>query len=548
MLAAASVEGEAFTAEVIAEVEGVPMPQVINLFSRQLDKQHRLVRAQQIEVDGEKTISTYKFRHILFQKYLYDQLDEIERIDFHARVGAALEGLVGEDKEPYAVYLARHFHEANHVEKAILYYQMAGEVAVGMSGHLEAISHFERALDLVLTLPESDQRDQQELGLQLLTGLAYQAIQGYASEPVGKAFERARELSQIVGDAELAKRSFQLLRSYYSNIAQFEIAKEINDLDNQTLDRSTELGNLEYYWGNGYLELCIGKLGRAFEKFTKMLNYYDLDNCRVYMQYFGMEAGILGNGHAAVLAACVGYPERARKHIRNILSIAEAWKDSAIVQTDAMWYPAWTYYELGDYNEASEHLKRAFELAGKNNIFWITAFLKVLHGRLLGQKGEYEEAITNINEGLEILNMIGFATYKPFIFHGLAEVYCAAGKVEEGLDIVREAEAFADGTGGQRFSSPIQKIKGDLLLANDGEGAEAAYLNAISIARQQEAKMFELQAAIGLCRLWEKQGKRQQAIELLQPVYDWFTEGFDNPWLIEARGLLEKIPTESNAA
>ena len=151
-----------------------------------------------------------------------------------------------------------------------------------------------------------------------------------------------------------------------------------------------------------------------------------------------------------------------------------------------------------------------------------------------------------VKEGMDLLNMTGFITFRPLLYLGLVDAYCAAGKVEEGLQVVHEAEAFSDDTGGHRFSSPIQKIKGDLLVKKKDEaGAEEAYRNAISIARQQEAKMLELQAAIQLSRLWKNQAKQEQSAKLLQPIYDWFSEGFDSPWLIEAGDLLESISSEN---
>ena len=92
------------------------------------------------------------------------------------------------------------------------------------------------------------------------------------------------------------------------------------------------------------------------------------------------------------------------------------------------------------------------------------------------------------------------------------------------------------------WCTPMQRIKGDLyLFGGDKTAAEEAYLAAIATAQEQSAKLLELQAVKGLVRLWQRQGKHEQAREMLQPVYDWFTEGFDNPMLVEARELLEAL-------
>ncbi|MEJ2512924.1 MAG: hypothetical protein P8Y72_15175, partial [Anaerolineales bacterium] len=236
VLTIASIEGENFTAEIIAAVQGLPLTQVVSMLSDQLDKQHRLVQAQQINWQGDQSISTYRFRHFLFQKYLYYRLDDIQRVSLHDRVGSEIEKFAGENKTHYAVYLARHFHKANQAEKAFTYYSLAGERAVRMSAYPEAITQFEAALALLLTLPETNARNEQELSLQLQLGVAYQTTLGFADEKVGASYQRAWELCQMVGDPVKRITTLQLLFSYYSNMAKFETSEEMLALLQQSMD------------------------------------------------------------------------------------------------------------------------------------------------------------------------------------------------------------------------------------------------------------------------------------------------------------------------
>ncbi|MGD8813909.1 MAG: hypothetical protein PVI78_05475, partial [Anaerolineales bacterium] len=132
------------------------------------------------------------------------------------------------------------------------------------------------------------------------------------------------------------------------------------------------------------------------------------------------------------------------------------------------------------------------------------------------------------------------------ILLALAEAHCAAGQVEAGLDVISKAEQFEQETGEARHLASLQKVKGDLyLLGEDEDSAEKAYLSAISVAQRESAKLLELEAVKPLARLWQHQGKGKQAMRMLQEIYDWFTEGFDTPMLVEARKLLEDLASEN---
>ena len=169
-LSLASVQGEEFSAEILAELQGSGAREVVGMLSRELDKRHRLVTAQRVRrIDGRR-LSTYRFRHILFQKYLYGQLDDVERTYLHEDVGAALETLYGEQADEASVQLAHHFREAGVTDKAIRYLRQAGQKSVRLSANDEAIAHFKDALALVGDLPEDDRRFREELTLQLALG------------------------------------------------------------------------------------------------------------------------------------------------------------------------------------------------------------------------------------------------------------------------------------------------------------------------------------------------------------------------------------------
>ena len=202
ILTVASVEGEFFTAEVVARVQAIDKSELVRQLSSELDKQHRLVTGQgsQRLSPGGQRLSQYRFRHILFQRYLYNSLDEVERVYLHEAVGNALEQLYEDQTGEVAVQLARHFQTAGLVVKAIDYLHRAGKRAVRLSANKEAIGHFTQALELLGTLPDTPERAQQELTIQLALSAPLTMTKGYGASELELVYSRARELVQQVGD------------------------------------------------------------------------------------------------------------------------------------------------------------------------------------------------------------------------------------------------------------------------------------------------------------------------------------------------------------
>ncbi|NIO71701.1 MAG: hypothetical protein GTN71_22395, partial [Anaerolineae bacterium] len=231
-LRAASVEGETFTAEVVARVRAADEREMVEHLSGELDRRHRLVRAQGIQRMDDQRLSHYRFRHILFQKYLYSNLDQVERAHLHEAVGDTLEALYEEHTEAMveiAGQLAWHFQEAGMVAKAIGYLRQAGDRAVRLSANEEAIAHFTQGLALLKTLPDVPERAQGELALQLALAAPLQATKGYAAPEVGRTYARARELCQQIGETPQLFPTLWLLSTFYAIRAEHQTAIELGE-------------------------------------------------------------------------------------------------------------------------------------------------------------------------------------------------------------------------------------------------------------------------------------------------------------------------------
>jgi predicted ATPase len=171
----------------------------------------------------------------------------------------------------------------------------------------------------------------------------------------------------------------------------------------------------------------------------------------------------------------------------------------------------------------------------------IVPFGKVFRGDAMTQHGDFAEGIVQMREGISELRSMGTLFSLLSLFAGLADAFARCGNVDDGLAVIEEGLAMMR-SGGENFSLPeIHRIQGKLLLAgSDRDAAEAAFREALSIARAQQAKSLELRAATSLARLWRDQGRRAEALDLLTPIYGWFSEGFDTLDLKEAKAMLEE--------
>lgn len=198
----------------------------------------------------------------------------------------------------------------------------------------------------------------------------------------------------------------------------------------------------------------------------------------------------------------------------------------------------------GEAIAACRHAETMVALATESGLPHYIAEGKTLWGRALAALGQREEGLRQLRQGLETLRSTEVIRRRPYFLTLLAEVYTEAGRVEEGLLALAEAHAVAEQTGEHYYASETYRVNGELVLTGGAARyaeAEAHFQHALDVARRQEAKSLELRAAMSLARLWQQQGKRQDAYALLAPVYQWFTEGFDTLDLQEARTLLETL-------
>ncbi|TEU21724.1 MAG: hypothetical protein E3J21_01880, partial [Anaerolineales bacterium] len=545
-LRVASVEGEDFAAEVMARVLGTDERKMVQRLSSELDRRHRLVRAQAIERLGSRRVSRYRFRNYLFQKYLYDNLDQVERAYLHEDVGNVLEELYGDQASEIAAIapqLAWHFQEAGIAEKAIHYLHQAGERAVELSAYQEAIAHLTRGLALLMALPDSPERAQQELALQLALGMGWLSTSAPAPE-VEKAYIRARELCQQMGKtSQLCRVVGELSIMHYvwaEHQRARELAEEALNLAQQAEDPLlVALG----HWHLGVVLFGLGEYTTALGHLEQVIAFYNPEQHHRSLVVLSVsDPGLSALAYVACCLWCLGYPEQALSRSQQALALARE-LDHAFSLADVLCYGGCLFNAMRrDAPALKDDAEELMRLSNEKSFAGWLGMGTGFRGEALTMLGQVQEGMAQMREGMAAHQSVGVRLNLSEKLCSLAEAQAKAGQPEEGLATLAEALALVEETNERYCEAELYRLKGELLLAQgDDAEAEASFHKAIEVARRQQAKSWELRATVSLCRLWRKQGRVDEARPMLAEIYGWFTEGFDTPDLQEARALLEEL-------
>lgn len=554
LLNVASIQGETFNAEVVAQLLQRPLGDVIHLLSSVLDRGHRLVQAEGRQRVGNRSISRYSFRHSLFQKYAYGRLDANERAHLHQLTGNALAELYETADValmPIAAELAYHFESAQVVEKAVNYHQLAGQYALQLSANAAAIDHFRRSLTLLSTRPETPESLRQQIECGLALGAALLASQGYASLEVKAVYDRVYDLcGQVRASAETVTSLFWLT-SYYAVKGDLAQAVTVSQTMLAVADQEavSDMHQMQAHLLAGLPLFFMGDNEAALAHFQQASAMYDPAKHRPLVYTFGQDPG----------SASMIWQGHVRLHMGR-LTEAKRCLQQAHVWTSALDHPYTTAFSqlvagatlfswyLRDWKSAMTYVQTALQLAQEGSFAYILALGTFYLGHItviscLQHGSNSRQKVTNgfalMQQGLAMESAIGSKLGVSARWLVLADAHRRCGQVDQAWQALQQAEAEANGRQELNFEAEILRVKGDLyLLAAEADLAETCLRQAIHSARQQKAKFWELKAATALCRRWQEQGKQAQARQLLTNVLRWFDGEFASPDVLEARALL----------
>jgi tetratricopeptide (TPR) repeat protein len=543
LLTVASVEGERFTLEAVARVLGTEVRELIHPISQELEKQHQLVVADGIErVDGQR-LSVYRFRHILFQRFLYERLDLIEHSYLHEQIGSALEELHRGRTEEIALELAHHFQKADRLDKAADLFFVAGDRADRVLGRAEALAHFRSALNAVLALPPSPERARQELEVQTRLGWSLHFL---GAPGQIETFSRARDLAEEVGSG---------LELFWPLIGLFVVTHWAGD----------------HRWGMELAEKCLSLaltegdpalIGPAHESVGRnaMLRG-DFSRCRhnyeatLQVDYdakkhpdprymLGLEVSSVALGMLGWCLWYLGYPDQALERCREGVAMAKK-VENPISLWFVVAYETWVSLLRRDVQAVRAKIDAIRRAASEGGTTMLSpGILLTAEGWCRVQEGDVEGGRESVRLGWEDVKAKNQGLAYSWCSLRMAEALLAAGRAGGSLAVLEEARALSAASDEHINESELLRLQGESLLLLDvprHQDAEEAFRKAMEIAGRQEAKSWELRAATSLGYLLRDTGRSEEALSTLGEVYGWFSEGFDTADLKEARNLLREL-------
>jgi predicted ATPase len=488
--------------------------------------------------------ATYRFKHALIQDAAYQSLLKSARQQYHQRIAQVLEAHFPETAETQPELLAQHYTQAGLTEQAVCYWQRAGQHAGDRSAPLEAISHVTTGIALLTTLPETPARTQHAVTLHLALGAALQMAKGHAAPEVEHAYTQAYAWCQQVGETPALVPVLLGLWRFYLVRPQLHTARELGDALLRLAQRADDpvLAVLAHF-ALGVTWFSLGGLPAARQHLEETIARSTPDQRRTPAFRMGLDPGVSCRAFAAMTLWLLGYPAQALARLHEALALAHALVHPYSLAFARCW-AAIAYQLRRDVPATYEQAAAAVALATAQGFPLLAAWGTIFCGWALALQGQDEAGLAQVHQGLAAWRATGAAVSVPLFCTVLAEVSDHLGHTADGLQALAEAHTLVEQHEERWWEAEVCRLRGIVLLRQTGTSpaeAEAWVQRALDVARRQEAKSLELRAAMSLSRLWQHQGKRTEAYELLLPIYGWFTEGFDTADLQEAKALLDTL-------
>jgi len=427
-------------------------------------------------------------------------------------------------------------------EKAVEYLHQSGRKASSRSATPEAISYFEQALDALQRLPEAPRTVEMEINIRIDLGPALIVTKGFQSREVENNYTRARVLCEQFAETPLLFPVIWGLARSHDARGELRLGRKLGEQLLSVAKRVQEPALLlEAHHENWANLISLGELRSARTHIEQGFALYDPQKHRHHaFLYGGHDPGVCCAYHAADVLWLLGYPDKALQKSHDSLALAHGLSHPSTL-SNALAFAAWFHQHRGEWQAVQTRVEEAMTLATEQGFSARLAQAHFLQGWLLFERGEKEAGIAQMSK-FPATERVGRVNAHSAAM--LADAYGKAGQPAAGLNLVDMALTKAHQTDCRYYEAELHRIKGELLLtraAADERESEACFEKALDVARGQSAKSLELRAAMSLCRLWQRQGKKSEAQNLLAEVYGWFTEGFDTADLNQAKLLLEEL-------
>jgi len=544
VLSVASVAGSVFSAAALAAGLDRPLEDV-EAWCDRLAQRGQFLRAQGATAWPDGTVTTrYRFLHDLYHEVLYERVAASRRMRWHRQIGARLEAGYGPQVREMAAELAEHFVRGQDPQRAVLYLQQAAENAARRYAPQEVIDLLQRALGLLGTFPETPERLQHEVTLQTRLGTAFMALKGFASPEVAQVYARARELCQQLGDTPLLFPVLWGVWAFHVVHTDLHLAQPLAAQLLILAQRTHDPAHLaQAHRALGQTLFWQGEFAPACTHMEQILALADPQQHHAETLVYGQDSGVYCLSLSAEALTVLGRPDQGRQRAHEALRLARARAHPlslaiVLIQTIRL------YVMCRAWHAVPELIEALMTLATEHGFATFMAHGAIMQGWLLAAHGQRAAGIRQIRQCLVDYRQTGTQAMLSYYLGLVADIHGQDDQPDEGLRAVAEALEHVQQTDNRAYEAELYRLRGELLLARaaaDAADAEACFQQALTIARRQQARWWELRAATRLARLWQHQGKRGAAHTLLAPIYSGFTEGFDTPDLQEAQALLTAL-------
>jgi predicted ATPase len=510
----------------------------------------RLAEADILLVQGLPPSSDYRFKHALIQDAAYENLLRSRRTVLHRRIAEALRDRLADSGAAEPELLAHHFTQAGLTEAAIEWWDKAGQRSLDRSALVEAVEQFTRALNLIENLNSTPalRRGQIKLQVALITPLIH--VRGYAAPETKAAVERARSLiqqAQALGEPpDDPLLLFSVLFGWWGANAVAFNADACLDLASQFLalaEKQEATGaRLIAHRIMGQSLALSGHIAEARLHYDKGLALYDPIAHRPLATRFATDSESSFLSFRSWCMWLLGYPDAALADADRALSRAREFGHAAMMHT--MFHLLAFHLCCRNYTTAAAIADEFIPLAEDKGAALWKAIGLLMRGCIFAEAGKASDAIETFAAAIAAYRATGATVFMPFVLPFNARAYAILGQFDNAWVSIHEALKAANSTKERWCEPEVHRVAGDIVLMSperDVVKAEAYFGRALAVAREQQAKSWELRAAMSMARLWREHGKRAEARDLLAPVYGWFTEGFATLDLKEAKALLDEL-------
>ena len=503
----------------------------------------QLAAPELVFVRGEPPDSTYVFKHALVQDAAYGSLVRSKRQQLHGQIADALEDGFPETVESQPELLAHHLIQAGLTERAINYLRKAGQRTIVRSANEEAVRHLNQALDLLQSRPEGPARTRAALGLEVLLSQAMIARYGYAARETAEVLLRAK--AHIDDLTDPSHKLVILYGVWACHYVGGEVAKQ-TDVAAEFLTEAERNGDTAAlcvaHRIMGTTHLTKGEFTAALPHLEQARALYDPQHHSLQYQY-GQDLG----------AAALCYLSWAMWHLGSVDQASQVAAD-AVKRADELSHPHTQVFTICHalgmidiFRRRSEDMRSyagsVVSLCNEHRLSHWMACGRILEGWAAINEGEIDQGIELLRASVAAWQKAGARLWLPLFLSLEAEAYGKGGYSDAALGMIEQALAVSEETGEHWCLAEILRIKAGLLSATEraGDQVEALFAKSLEIARSQQARCWELRTACDLASLWQSKGRAKEALQLLQPIYAQFTEGFDTADLQHAKLILDSL-------